>query len=88
MSAPVHRVAVVTGGSAGIGLAICEQLLRDGCEVVSLARRPCPVEHPKLHSLEVDLTDRAATAQAAADADDVHGASLSRRHRESLDLNF
>jgi len=58
-------VAVVTGGSAGIGLAICEQLLADGLEVVSLARRACPIEHPKLHSVEVDLLDRAATAAAA-----------------------
>jgi NAD(P)-dependent dehydrogenase (short-subunit alcohol dehydrogenase family) len=66
LNAPAHRVAAVTGGSAGIGLAICEQLLRDGFEVVSLARRPCPIEHPKLHSVEVDLMDRAATAAAAA----------------------
>jgi len=57
-------VAAVTGGSAGIGLAICEQLLADGCEVVSLARRRCPIEHPKLHSVEVDLLDRAATSDA------------------------
>jgi 3-oxoacyl-[acyl-carrier protein] reductase len=61
------RVAVVTGGSAGIGLAICEQLLADGVEVVSLARRPCPIEHARLHSVEVDLLDRAATAAAAKD---------------------
>ncbi|HEX2541190.1 MAG TPA: SDR family oxidoreductase [Caldimonas sp.] len=61
------RVAVVTGGSAGIGLAICEQLLAEGCEVVSLARRRCPIEHPRLHSIEVDLMDRAATAAAAAE---------------------
>jgi NAD(P)-dependent dehydrogenase (short-subunit alcohol dehydrogenase family) len=58
-------VAAVTGGSAGIGLAICEQLLADGHEVVSLARRPCPIVHPKLQSIEVDLLDRAATAEAA-----------------------
>ena len=60
-------VAVVTGGSAGIGLAICEQLLADGFEVVSLARRRCPIAHAKLHSIEVDLLDRAATGEAARD---------------------
>ena len=64
MSADAPQVAAVTGGSAGIGLAICEQLLADGYEVVSLARRPCPIAHPKLHSIEVDLIDRAATTEA------------------------
>lgn len=61
------RVAVVTGGSAGIGKAICRDLLAQGCEVVSLARRRCDIDDPRLHSIEVDLTDRAATAQAAAE---------------------
>jgi NAD(P)-dependent dehydrogenase (short-subunit alcohol dehydrogenase family) len=59
------RVAAVTGGSAGIGRAICEDLLAQGYEVVSLARRRAGIDHPKLHSIEVDLADRAATAQAA-----------------------
>ena len=61
------RVAVVTGGSAGIGKAICQELLAQGCEVVSLARRASDIDHPKMHSVEVDLMDRAATAQAAQD---------------------
>lgn len=59
-----HKVAAVTGGSAGIGKRICEQLLAQGYEVISLARRPADIDHPRLHSIEVDLADRAATAQA------------------------
>ena len=59
-------VAVVTGGSAGIGKAICERLLADGLEVVSIARRRTPIDDPRLHSVEVDLTDREATAEAVA----------------------
>ena len=65
MSKDKSNVAVVTGGSAGIGKAICEDLLAQGYEVVSLARRKAEIDHPKLHSIEVDLADRAATAQAA-----------------------
>lgn len=59
-----RKVAVVTGGSAGIGKVICEHLLAQGYEVVSLARRACDFEHARLHSIEVDLGDRSATAQA------------------------
>src|SRR5437773_1643795 len=59
------RVAVVTGGSAGIGKAICETLLAQGFEVVSLARRASDIDHPRLHSVCVDLSDRKATGDAA-----------------------
>ena len=62
-----NKVAVVTGGSAGIGKAICEALLADGYEVISLARRKSGIAHPKMHDVEVDLMDRAATAEAARD---------------------
>jgi len=63
----IPKVAAVTGGSAGIGKAICEELLAQGYEVVSLARRRSDVDHPKLSSIEVDLMDRAATADAVQD---------------------
>ncbi len=61
------RMAVVTGGSAGIGEAICRQLLADGWAVVSMARRAPAFAHEHLHSIEVDLADRKATAQSASE---------------------
>jgi 3-oxoacyl-[acyl-carrier protein] reductase len=60
-------VAIVTGGSTGIGAEICRQMLAADYEVVSLALRKPDVTHPRLHAVEVDLIDRAATEQAARD---------------------
>ncbi len=61
------NVALVTGGSTGIGAEICRQMLDAGYEVVSLARRKPSLKHAKLHPVEVDLLDATATAQAAAE---------------------
>ena len=62
------KVALVTGGSAGIGACIVDHLLDAGYEVVSMARRPPERRDPRLHSVLVDLADPKATAQAAAEA--------------------
>ena len=59
--------AVVTGGSAGIGAAICRRLLEAGYETISLARRAPGFEHPRLHGFEVDLADPEATREAAGE---------------------
>ena len=57
--------AVVTGGSAGIGLAIVRELLIQKYQVISLDLKPNPQKGVK--HLAVDLTDPAATAWAAAE---------------------
>ncbi len=57
-------VAVVTGGSAGIGEAICARLLGEGKRVISVARRAPTISHDNLSFIKVDLADRAETADA------------------------
>lgn len=57
--------AIVTGGSAGIGRAVVEALLKDGYRVVSLDLQPPAVRHERLEHLNVDLADPSATRRAA-----------------------
>src|SRR5258708_39717927 len=63
----VKRV-VMTGGSSGIGLATAQAFLDQGYEVINLSRRDCPLISPRLTSITVDLSDAAATFEAAASA--------------------
>ena len=56
--------ALVTGGSAGIGLAIVKALLERGDEVISLDLKPSPEKRAR--HISVDLTDTAATKKAAS----------------------
>jgi 3-oxoacyl-[acyl-carrier protein] reductase len=60
-----YSTALVTGGSVGIGMRICQSLLDAGHEVVNLARRPLKIEHSRLHNFAVDLSDRDETAKVA-----------------------
>ena len=58
-------VALVTGGSAGIGEEICRSMLHAGWRVVSLSRRAPDFTHDRLISVQADLLDATATEQAA-----------------------
>jgi NAD(P)-dependent dehydrogenase (short-subunit alcohol dehydrogenase family) len=59
--------AIVTGGSAGIGRAIVQELLKKNYDVISLDLQPAADAHPRLRPIGVDLTDTVATARVAAD---------------------
>lgn len=52
-----NKVAVVTGASKGIGLALVELLLEAGCSVVGISRKAPDLVHEKFHFLEADVRD-------------------------------
>jgi 3-oxoacyl-[acyl-carrier protein] reductase len=56
---------LVTGGSSGIGRAICEALLAQGCSVINLDYRAPDWGHERLVSLQADLTVQSEIETAA-----------------------
>jgi 3-oxoacyl-[acyl-carrier protein] reductase len=57
--------ALVTGGSAGIGLEVAKRLLEKDYEVLSVDVQPPGMKHPKLEHIELDLTNTLATERVA-----------------------
>jgi 3-oxoacyl-[acyl-carrier protein] reductase len=55
--------ALVTGGSAGIGLEVAKRLLEKDYEVLSVDIQPPGLKHPKLEHVELDLTNALATGR-------------------------
>ena len=51
------RLAIVTGTSSGIGLALARRLVEQGWQVIGAARRNCPVDDEAYHHVRVDLGD-------------------------------
>ena len=67
----MSRVAVVTGGSSGIGLGVAKRFQADGLQVVVLDRNAetlatAGVELPGVLGIQVDVADRASVADAYA----------------------
>ena len=60
-------VALVTGGSAGIGAAICDDLLSNGYYVLNLSRRNSDNERENLLDIQVDLADVEATREVVSE---------------------
>ena len=70
------RVAVVTGASKGIGLAVVGTLLDEGARVVATSRNPSPELDAlggDLHHVRADLMDPAAPAEVMACAVETFG---------------
>ena len=60
MNGPTTRLAVVTGGTRGIGLAIARRLVADGFGVVAASRTPAADLPWGITHATLDITDRAA----------------------------
>ena len=65
------RTILITGGSAGIGLAFAVKFLELGNEVIVTGRRQAQLDamkaqHPKLHTIQSDIADPAQIAALAA----------------------
>jgi NADP-dependent 3-hydroxy acid dehydrogenase YdfG len=58
------KLAIVTGVSKGIGLAITTALLEKGCRVAGWGRHKPQIEHPDLHFVQTDVRDIAAVKDA------------------------
>jgi NAD(P)-dependent dehydrogenase (short-subunit alcohol dehydrogenase family) len=67
------RVAVVTGASKGIGLAVVRTLLEEGVRVVATSRTPLPELSGELLHVPADLMDPGAPAEIIARAAEVFG---------------
>jgi NAD(P)-dependent dehydrogenase (short-subunit alcohol dehydrogenase family) len=68
------KVAVVTGASKGIGLAVTNALVAEGADVVAGARTIDSLEAlDSVTALALDLTHRDAPAELVRQALDVHG---------------
>ena len=66
------HIILITGGSAGIGLAVAQKFIELGNEVIVTGRRQSKLDevkalHPKLHTIQSDVADPAAIAALAAD---------------------
>jgi NAD(P)-dependent dehydrogenase (short-subunit alcohol dehydrogenase family) len=60
------RIAVVTGGSSGIGAAVVERFLAEGARVASLDRAAPPAPRAGVPDIAVDVSDAASVAAAFA----------------------
>jgi NAD(P)-dependent dehydrogenase (short-subunit alcohol dehydrogenase family) len=68
------RVAIVTGASKGIGLAIAQTLAREGARVVAVARDAAPLEGlDGITAVAADLTDPDAAEAVVRRATEEHG---------------
>lgn len=68
------KVALVTGGTKGIGQAIANRLLNAGATVIITARHPPEIKNTKLHFISADLSDASGTQKVIDEIRSTYGA--------------
>lgn len=51
------KYVIVTGGTGGMGKAVCDNLIKQGYGVFALDRKTVQTDNPNLYSIETDVTD-------------------------------
>ena len=67
------KVAWITGGGSGIGLAGASELAKAGARVVISGRSEATLKHPGLEAMVCDVADKTQVARAAAEIQKRHG---------------
>ena len=67
------KVAWITGGGSGIGLAAAQALKAAGAKVVISGRSEKTLQHPGLEAIELDVSDQKAVAKTAQKILKQHG---------------
>jgi NAD(P)-dependent dehydrogenase (short-subunit alcohol dehydrogenase family) len=80
MSEPDRKVAIITGGSQGIGAGLVAAYRQQGWAVVAVSRMIAPAEDPAVLAVTGDVTQRATT-------DRIIGAALDRFGRIDTLIN-
>lgn len=63
-----QKKILLTGGTSGLGLALAYQLAAMGARVATVARRPFEFDHPNIHLIQGDVSDKQQIHRIHAEA--------------------